>query len=179
MNTTDTELRQYELMLLLSGELPEKDFERELAEVKKLMAEHIGKITYEELWGKRNLSYKIKKQSRAYYIVFNFEADPSKITDLNMNIKIYPAVLRHFTMALPTGYDPLAYKTTRLKESDRREGADEKEEVKPRAAATTMHSTPRRPEMSVPMVDADPQEKLKKVEKKLEQILENPDIDVR
>ncbi|MBP9718261.1 30S ribosomal protein S6 [Candidatus Gracilibacteria bacterium] len=179
--TEEVDLRQYELMFILSGDLAEREFEVELGEVKKIINESIDKITYEESWGRRNLMHKIKKQRHGYYILMNFMADPAKIMDLNMNLKIYPAVLRHLMMVMPNSYVPGSYKTVAFKPDEvDEEGTEQQRGVSSRKPSVR----PRREMPGITVKDVQEnevvtQEKMKKVEKKLEQILENPDIDVR
>lgn len=181
MSTThEADLRHYELLFILSGDLPEKDFERELEEVKKIVMESIDKVTFEENWGKRNLMHKIKKQTRGYYYLMNFMADPAKILEMNMNIKIYPAVLRHLLMVMPNSYVPGSYKTIAFKVEELTEEEQAAETMQAsRRTARANREAPRTSVKEVREQEVVTEAKMKKVEKKLEQILDNPDIDIR
>ena len=174
-------------MLILAGDLTEPDYEKALAEVKKFVQESSKAITHEDLWGRRDLSYKLKRQSRGYYAVFHFSADASAISELRGNIKLHPAVLRHLIISVPPDYIPGRYNDILLREEKLPEEKTAQSERKPRLA-------PRGPEdrrvPGAPLYAAaaaekphvagkQEEEQLKKVEKKLEQILENPDIDIR
>ena len=47
-----------------------------------------GKIESVEKIGKKRLAYEIKKNREGYYILFNFEAKPDSIAELERNYRI-------------------------------------------------------------------------------------------
>lgn len=54
-----------------------------------------GTVTKVDEWGKRNLAYEVKHQNEGYYVVIDFEADPSQIAELDRIIKIHEEIIRH------------------------------------------------------------------------------------
>ena len=42
-----------------------------------LVGEHGGKVTKREYWGLRNLTYRIKKNRKGHYVLFNLDAPPA------------------------------------------------------------------------------------------------------
>ena len=44
--------------------------------------------------GKKRLAYEIKKQREGYYVLFNFEADPSSISELERNYRISDEIMK-------------------------------------------------------------------------------------
>ena len=54
-----------------------------------------GTETKGDEWGKRRLAYEVKHQNEGYYVVIDFEADPSQIADLDRIIKIHEEIIRH------------------------------------------------------------------------------------
>lgn len=177
MTTTPSELKKYELMLIVSGELPEAQFEKELSELRKLLQENTKGISSEDLWGKRDMAYRVKQQWRGYYAVFDFTAAPEAIAELRANIKLNPVVLRHLLISLPEDFDASKYKDFMLPE--------EKPAQEPRRRSVPLRSASPRPvvvekssEKPV-LAGKEEEEQLKTVEKKLEKILENPDIDIK
>lgn len=44
---------------------------------------------------RRHLAYEVKHQNEGYYVVVEFEADPSQITELDRIIKIHEEIIRH------------------------------------------------------------------------------------
>ena len=53
-----------------------------------------GKVESCEELGKKRLAYEIKKNKEAYYVVFNFEAKPELITELERNYRITDEVIK-------------------------------------------------------------------------------------
>src|SRR3989338_1261819 len=98
-------------------------------------------ISYEDLWGKRDLAFKIKKDRRGYYVIFNFAAEPKAISEMRTAIKLNPVVLRHLLITLPDGYETGHYNDEVIpvekKEDDNRKRAryGNEEERAPRGKA--------------------------------------------
>lgn len=94
-------VNSYALTLVLKIDLDEK-VRKELLDsvVKKL-----GKVektdspealtVKEELWGKRDLAYPIKHNSKGYYAHYLFSADPNKIRELDKYLKMEEDILRY------------------------------------------------------------------------------------
>lgn len=169
-------------MVIFSGDLPESSFEKELSELRKALQESTGGISYEDNWGKRELAYKMKRQQRGYYVIFTFASAPAGITELRTNIKLNQNVLRHMLITIPLDYEPGRYKEEVFTEHKRREETKEQTDKK-RMSRTHMRpedvKAPRAAPAHPTVAGKKEEEELKTVEKKLEQILENPDIDVR
>ena len=53
-----------------------------------------GKVESVENMGKKRLAYEIKKNREAYYMLFNFEAKPDSIAELERNYRITDDVLK-------------------------------------------------------------------------------------
>ena len=63
-----------------------------------LMAENGGKVEKREYWGLRNLSYRMKKNRKGHYIMFNLDAPPAAVSELERNMRINEDVLRYLTI---------------------------------------------------------------------------------
>ena len=62
--------------------------------VKKIIGEE-GKIKKEDLWGVRDLSYKIKKQTKGFFAHFEIEADPALAKGIDKTLLVEEDILRH------------------------------------------------------------------------------------
>lgn len=170
------ELKKYELMIIFSGDLPEQDFERELEKARKNLKEYTKDIDNEDLWGRREFMYRIKKQKRGYYVVFNFKALATAIQELRTSVKLNPYVLRHLLISMPDNYEFGKYKTQIL----RMDRDDKKAPAKPVAAKAEAKVEPAvAEEAKAKIAGKEEEQELENVEKKLEKILENPDIDIK
>ena len=63
-----------------------------------LVAENGGKVEKREYWGLRNLSYRMKKNRKGHYVLFNLEAPPGAVSELERNMRINEDVLRYLTI---------------------------------------------------------------------------------
>ena len=169
------ELKKYELMIIFSGDLPEQDFERELEKARKNLKEYTKDIDNEDLWGRREFMYRIKKQKRGYYVVFNFRALATAIQELRTSVKLNPYVLRHLLISMPDDYEFGKYKTQIL----RMDRDDKKAPAKSIAVKEIIKEEPvAKAEAKAKIAGKEEEQELENVEKKLEQILENPDINI-
>lgn len=185
------EIRKYELMVIFSGDLSEADLAKEIDELRKTLKEDTQGVTYEDSWGKRDLAYKIKKQSRGYYVVFNFAATPGAILELRTGVKLNQHVLRHLLVAVADDYEPGRQDKDFLR-------LDESMERKPRMQSVSSggrrvesvrevkktiveeeKEAEEKPRKKPVIAGKEEEDQLKTVEKRLEKILENPDIDIR
>ena len=53
-----------------------------------------GKVESVQNMGKKKLAYDIKKNSEAFYMLLNFDAEPSSIAELERNYRITDDVLK-------------------------------------------------------------------------------------
>jgi small subunit ribosomal protein S6 len=63
-----------------------------------IVAAQGGQVTKREYWGLRNLSYRIKKNRKGHYILFNLDAPPPAVSELERNMRINEDVLRYITV---------------------------------------------------------------------------------
>ncbi|MEZ5897100.1 MAG: 30S ribosomal protein S6 [Parvularculaceae bacterium] len=64
----------------------------------KVVTDHGGKIAKSEYWGLRNLQYKIKKNRKGHYSLFNIEAPAAAVLELERQEKINEDVIRAMTI---------------------------------------------------------------------------------
>jgi small subunit ribosomal protein S6 len=81
-----------------------------------------GQVTKREYWGLRNLAYRIKKNRKGHYILFNLDAPPPAVNELERNMRINEDVLRYITVrveALEEGPSAVMQNRGRGDERDR------------------------------------------------------------
>src|SRR5690348_3759976 len=87
-----------------------------------LVGEQGGQVTKREYWGLRNLAYRIKKNRKGHYILFNLDAPPPAVNELERNMRINEDVLRYITVrvdALEEGPSAVMQNRGRSEERDR------------------------------------------------------------
>ncbi len=63
-----------------------------------VIAENGGKVTKREDWGLRNLAYKIQKNRKGYYTMFNVDAPAKAVVELERLERIDENLLRFLTV---------------------------------------------------------------------------------
>ena len=71
----------YELAVLYYVE-KEDNLKKISQSVKKLITTEGGNLLKEDIWGKRQLAYPIKKQTEAIYVFYDLELKPQSIAKL-------------------------------------------------------------------------------------------------
>lgn len=181
MPTDTTELKKYELLLIFSPDLSEKDFEETLDDIKKTIGENSKGVKFEDRWGLRPFAYRIKKFDQGYYAVLYFEASPEAILEIRTNVRLQPRILRHLLITLPAKYEPKSLRDIELTAPKPRLAAKPEKRRMPIKPPETkevvkeiMEETPSEKLLS----GKTEEEKLKSLDKTLESILENPDINI-
>ena len=64
----------------------------------QLIAEQGGQVKKREYWGLRNLSYRINKNRKGHYVLFNIDAPAPAIAELERTMRINEDVLRYLTL---------------------------------------------------------------------------------
>ena len=68
----------------------------------KVIEDHGGAIAKREHWGLRNLSFRIKKNRKGHYVLFNIDAPPSALHEVERQMRIHEDVLRYMTIRVDT-----------------------------------------------------------------------------
>jgi small subunit ribosomal protein S6 len=111
-------MRQYELTYLISDEVPEGDLNKITGKVGGFITELGGKVTKEEIWGRRKLAYPINKQGFATYVTLLFNLDGSKVTPLERSLKLYSKAIRHLLIIKDYGKEELGLDTEEIVENE-------------------------------------------------------------
>lgn len=95
-------MKKYELMYILRPELDEAGVKNENAKLQALLSDNGAKVTAVNEWGLRDLAYAIKKETKGYYVVLQFEVEDQKaINEFNRLTRTNANVLRYLiTVAL-------------------------------------------------------------------------------
>src|SRR5580704_18183164 len=64
----------------------------------QLIADQGGEVKKREYWGLRNLAYRMNKNRKGHYVLFNIDAPPAAIAELERTMRINEDVLRYLTI---------------------------------------------------------------------------------
>ena len=85
---------QYELMVILSPEIDERQVAPNLDKFLKVITNDGGTIENVDIWGKRRLAYEIQKKTEGIYAVVNFTAEAATTDELDRQLGLSEAVMR-------------------------------------------------------------------------------------
>jgi len=91
----DEQLRDYELVLIISPEVVEEKFDATIDNISQFITEKGGTISNVERWGKRRLAYPIEHFMEGSYVLTRFRLKPALGKELEANLQISEEVLRH------------------------------------------------------------------------------------
>lgn len=83
----------YELVLMLDADAPTDTRTKIVKDAEQLLAQH-GEVKGTKNWGVRQLPYEIDHHGEADYSIFHFDAEPSKLSQLDRALKLTEGVLR-------------------------------------------------------------------------------------
>jgi len=92
-------MKKYEIMTIIKAELAEKGAKDLSKKVQDQVESLSGKISSANFWGKRKLSYEIKREKEGFYDVINFELDPEGIQKLKSKLNLMDGLLRYLITA--------------------------------------------------------------------------------
>jgi small subunit ribosomal protein S6 len=94
-------MRPYEVMIIFDPTLEEDVVRAEVERATELIRSKGGNPGRVERWGKRRLSYEIRRQREGAYVVLEAQAEPSVMSDLDRALTLTDGVLRHKVVRMP------------------------------------------------------------------------------
>ena len=92
-------MNKYESVIIINPNIEEQAIKGLVQKFTDLINKN-GKVEKVEEVGKKRLAYEIKKQKEGYYTVFNFEANPDSITELERVYRITDEVMKFIVVRL-------------------------------------------------------------------------------
>jgi small subunit ribosomal protein S6 len=93
-------LRDYELIVIVSPEVPEEELPSHLDKISEFITNKGGSVTEVERWGKRKLAYPISHFKEGNYVLTRFKLEPGTTAELEANLRISERILRHLLVRL-------------------------------------------------------------------------------
>lgn len=162
---------KYEIMTILDPTLTEKELEKTQSEIKDSLAEHGFEIVSEDIWGVRDLAYKIKSFTKGFYTVQLFTGEPAGMPGLKSDLRIQNGLVRHLIIKVDDEHilqryedDTLAAVTSGRKQKLSKHAEELSKKVTSKKKAE--------PKKEVAEEDS------KELDEKLQAIIDDKDIDV-
>ncbi len=87
-------MNKYEGIIIFKGDLSEEQLEKEYAKAEETVKKQEAKIEKSEKWGKKRLTFEIKKFREGFFLYLAFEALPQSIRTLRDIFKLDNNILR-------------------------------------------------------------------------------------
>ena len=93
-------MRSYQSVLILKADLDEAQVDQVLEKITEFLAKYNGSFLKVEKWGKKRLAYRVKKSRFGYYINLYHTCESSKVSSLELDLKLYDLVLKFLVIRL-------------------------------------------------------------------------------
>ncbi len=100
LNKEDEQLRDYELVFIVSPEAAEESLDATIEGVSQLITGKGGIVSDVEKWGKRRLAYPIKHFGEGSYVLLRLKLKPGHNKELHTNLNISEDILRYLLIKL-------------------------------------------------------------------------------
>lgn len=181
LNPSNEDVRVYEIAVMIQPDLDQKAEATLIKELDLHFQEAEGKLLFKDPWSKRGLAYPISGFDEAKFIIFYFEMDPSKIRELDKQLRLQKGVLRHLIVIPPKDYEAVSYEDayqqwlkTRETVSDMRRRKKE-EKLKQQVVAGAKRATKRTEATKKDVAPAKPM-KMEQLSQELDKLISDEDL---
>ena len=88
----------YECVFIARQDISSQQVETLTESLSTIITEGGGQVTKSEYWGLRTLAYRIKKNRKGHYVLFDLEAPSETVQEMERNMRINEDVLRYLTL---------------------------------------------------------------------------------
>ena len=92
----------YESVFIARQDISAAQVEGLTEQFSALLRENGGEVRKKEYWGLRNLAFRIKKNRKGHYVLFNIDAPPAAVAEMERNMGISEDVIRFLTVRVDT-----------------------------------------------------------------------------
>ena len=88
----------YECVLIARQDISAPQAETLADTFAKVLEENGGKVTKREHWGLRSLTFRIKKNRKGHYVLFNIDAPAAAVHEMERQLRLSEDILRHMVV---------------------------------------------------------------------------------
>ncbi|MFC4625126.1 30S ribosomal protein S6 [Daeguia caeni] len=114
----------YEHVLLARQDITQQQVDALVEQFKGVIEANGGKVGKVENWGLRPLTYRIKKNRKAYYTLMNIDAPAAAVAEMERQMRINEDVLRFLTVRVDELEEGQSAMLTRRDDRRERDGED-------------------------------------------------------
>lgn len=167
-------VQQYELTFILDEKAGQEQGDAKTVELKKFIQELGGSVTKEDLWGRRELAYPIKRNRSGFYVTLIFELPADKLKDLNQHLRFDESLIRSLvTKAYTTAQPGTLYPQTEesAEAAKPAPAVDEKASAEEMLRRTSTATTKKAAKEESAADELPEEERMKKLDETLEEML--------
>lgn len=109
-------MRTYESLFIVQPNATDEEVQSVVQGVESIVTQEGGAILVKDIWGKRRLSYEVKKFNEGIYVLLRFQCPASLIKKLENHLKLNDEIIRFITVYFDE-------KTLRLEEEQKKRTA--------------------------------------------------------
>ena len=94
-------MRPYEAMVIFDADLDEEAIRSVIERSLDIVRTSGGEPGGVDHWGKRRFAYELRHRWEGYYVVFQAQAEPATVTELNRFLSLADEVVRHRVVTIP------------------------------------------------------------------------------
>ena len=88
----------YEHVFMARQDVTSQQVEQMVDQYRGVIEQNGGKIEKTEMWGVKSLAFRIKKNRKAHFTLFNLDAPPTAVAEMERQMRISEDVLRFMTV---------------------------------------------------------------------------------
>lgn len=93
-------MRRYETIFIASPTLTDEQSDELVKQFEGIIAEQGGELLKTDKWGRKKLAYEVQKFSEGYYTLFEMNAGPDLIHELERRFRNNDAVIKYLSVRM-------------------------------------------------------------------------------
>ncbi|WP_257313647.1 30S ribosomal protein S6 [Geothrix fuzhouensis] len=93
-------MRHYETIFIASPTLTDEQSDELVKQFEGIIAEQGGELLKTDKWGRKKLAYEVQKFSEGYYTLFEMNAGPDLIAELERRFRNNDSVIKYMSVRL-------------------------------------------------------------------------------
>lgn len=93
-------MRRYETIFIASPTLTDEQSDELVKQYEGIIAEQGGELLKTDKWGRKRLAYEVQKFSEGYYTLFEMNAGPALIAELERRFRNNDAVIKFLSVRM-------------------------------------------------------------------------------
>jgi len=90
----------YENMVILNAAISDEEADAAINKIRELITGQGGEVLKVDVWGRRKLSYEIKKQKKGLYVLLFYKAPSATIKKLEEFCKVFDTIIKYMVIKL-------------------------------------------------------------------------------